>query len=122
MNIYLKYGFKSESMQKSTKVADSWQGSKKSKSLFFSRLVDFSKYTNAMYFVFERSVRFREKRRKSFQAPQAISQAKNRVEMIMILDSRSNTIALGKKVIAKILSLTRRWSNYIIFLALHQYE
>ena len=38
------------------------------------------------------------------------------------LDSRSNTIALGKKLIAKILSLTRRWSKYIVFLALEQSE
>ena len=109
MNIYLKYGFKSESMQKSTKIADSWQGSKKSKSLFFCRLVDFSKYTNAMYFVFERSVRFREKRRKPFQAPPSSSQAKNGVEIHHdSVDSRSNTTALGRKLIAKILSLTRR--------------
>ena len=62
-----------------------------------------------MYFVFERSVRFREKQRKRFQAPPLISQAKNRVEIHHdLLDSRSNTTALGRKLIAKILSLTRR--------------
>ena len=38
------------------------------------------------------------------------------------LNSRSNAIALGKKLIAKILSLTRRWSKYIVFLALQQSE
>ena len=50
-----------------------------------------------------------EPRRKPFQAPLSISQAKNRVEIHHdSLDSRSNTTALGRKLIAKILSLTRR--------------
>ena len=65
-------------------------------------------YKRYVVFFFERSVRFREKRRKPFQAPQSISQAKNRVEVHYdSLDSRSNTTGLGKKLIAKILSLTR---------------
>ena len=34
------------------------------------------------------------------------------------LDSRFKTIALEKKYIAKILSITRRWPKYIIFLEL----
>ena len=95
-------------MQKSTKIADSWQGSKNQNRSSFADWYTLVSLQTLCSFFFEGSIRFREKRRKSFQAPQAISQAKNRVEMIMILDSRSNTIALGKKVIAKILSLTRR--------------
>ena len=34
------------------------------------------------------------------------------------LDSRFKTTALEKKYIAKILSITRRWPKYIIFLEL----
>ena len=64
--------FKSESMQKSTKIADSLQGSKnKNRSLL--------RIPTLCSFFFERSVRSREKRRKPFQAPPSISQAKNRV-------------------------------------------
>ena len=58
-----------ESIQKSTKIADSWQGSKKSKSLFFCRLVDFSKYTNAMYFFLRKICSFPRKTKKIVSSP-----------------------------------------------------
>ena len=101
--------FKSESMQKSTKIADSWQGSKNQNRSSFADWYTLVSLQTLCSFFFERSIRFREKRRKPFQAPPSISQAKNRVEIHHdSLDSRSNTAALGKKLIAKILSLTRR--------------
>ena len=100
---------KSKSMQKSTKIADWWQGSKNQNRSSFADWYTLVSLQTLCSFFFERSIRFREKRRKPFQAPQAISQAKNRVEIHHdSLDSRSNTAALGKKTIAKILSLTRR--------------
>ena len=72
-------------------------------------------------FLFERSVRFQEKRGKPFQAPPSILQAKNRVEIHYdSLDSRFKKTALEKKDIAKVLSITRRWPKYIIFLELQQ--
>ena len=50
-------------------------------------------------------------------------QAKNRVEIHYdSLDSRFKITALEKKHIAKILSITRRWPKYIIFLELQQSE
>ena len=74
-------------------------------------------------FLFERSVLFQEKRGKPFQALQSILQAKNRVEIHYdSLDSRFKTTALEKKHIAKILSITRGWPRYIIFLELQQSE
>ena len=74
-------------------------------------------------FLFERTARFQEKRGKPFQAPRSILQAKNRVEIHYdSLDSRFKTTALEKKYIAKILSITRRWPRYIIFLELQQSE
>ena len=76
--------FKSESMQKSTKIADSWQGSKNQNRSSFADWYTLVSLQTLCSFFFERSIRFREKRRKPFQAPQAISQAKNRVEIIMI--------------------------------------
>ena len=80
----------------------------KSQSLVLCILVDFSKYTNVTQF-FERSVCFREKRRKPFQAAPSISKAKRRVEIHHdSLDWRSNTTTLGKKGIAKNLSITLR--------------
>ena len=72
---------------------------------------------------FERSVRFQEKRGKPFQAPRLIFQAKNRVEIHYdSLDSHFKITALEKKHIAKILSITRRWPKYVIFLELQQAE
>ena len=76
--------FRSESMQKSTKIADSWQGSKNQNRSSFADWYTLVSLQTLCSFFFERSIRFREKRRKPFQAPQAISQAKNRVEIIMI--------------------------------------
>ena len=74
-------------------------------------------------FLFERSVRFQEKRGKPFQAPRSILQAKNRVEIHYdSLDSRFKITTLEKKHIAKILSITRRWPKYVIFLELQQSE
>ena len=100
---------KSESMQKSTKVTDSWQGSKNRNRSSFADWYTLVSLQTLCSFFFEKSIRFREKRGKPFQAPPSISQAKNRVEIHHdSLDSRSNTTALGKKLIAKILSLTRR--------------
>ena len=96
-------------MQKSTKIANSWQGSKNQNRSSFADWYTLVSLQTLCSFFFERSIRFREKRRKPFQAPPSISQAKNRVEIHHdSLDSRSNTAALGKKLIAKILSLTRR--------------
>ena len=69
---------KSESMQKSTKIADSWQGSKNQNRSSFADWYTLVSLQTLCSFFFEGSIRFREKRRKSFQAPQAISQAKNR--------------------------------------------
>ena len=79
---------KSESMQKSTKIADSWQGSKNQNRSSFADWYTLVSLQTLCSFFFERSIRFREKRRKPFQAPQAISQAKKRVEIIMIRWSR----------------------------------
>ena len=76
--------FKSESMQKSTKIAFSWQGSKNQNRSSFADWYTLVSLQTLCSFFFERSIRFREKRRKPYQAPQAISQAKNRVEIIMI--------------------------------------
>ena len=102
-------------MQKSTKIADSWQGSKNQNRSSFADWYTLVSLQTLCSFFFERSIRFREKRRKPFQAPPSISQAKNRVEIHHdSLDSRSNTAALGKKLVAKILSLTRRWSKYVL--------
>ena len=60
-------------MQKSTKIANSWQGSKKSKSLFFCIVVDLSKvYKRYVVFyskdplVFKKNVENRFKSRRRF--------------------------------------------------------
>ena len=71
-------------MQNTTKIADSWQGSKNQNRSSFADWYTLVSLQTLCSFFFERSIRFREKRRKPFQAPQAISQAKNRVEIIMI--------------------------------------
>ena len=102
---------KSESMQKSTKIA---------LLLHSGRLVSIQTLRS---FLFERSVRFQEKTWKTVSSTRSILQAKNRVEIHYdSLDSRFKITALEKQPIAKILSLTRRWPKYIIFLELQQSE
>ena len=65
-------------MQKSTKIANSWQGSKKSKSLFFCVVVDLSKvykryvvFYSKDPFVFKKNVENRFKPRRRFYKPKA---------------------------------------------------
>ena len=99
----------SESIQKSTKMADSWQGSKnqnRSSFAYWQTLVSIQTFCS---FFFENLFVSEKKRRKPFQVPPLISQAKNRVEIHHnSLDSRSNTTTLGKELVATISSLTRR--------------
>ena len=75
--------FKSESMQKSTKIADSWQGSKIQNRSSFADWQTLVSMQRLCSFFFERSVRFREKRRKPFQAPPSI-QPKTGLKFIKI--------------------------------------
>ena len=81
---------------------------KKSKSLFFCIQIDFSKCTNAMQFFLRKICSFPRKTRKPFQAPPSISQAENRVEIHYdSLDLHFKTTALEKRLVAKIVSITR---------------